>query len=57
MAWTSTTRSTAKAPPVLFCHEFAGDYRSWAPQVLALARRYRTIVYSARGYLHRPSDR
>jgi pimeloyl-ACP methyl ester carboxylesterase len=37
--------------PILFCHEFAGDYRSWAPQVSALARRYRTIVYSARGYL------
>jgi pimeloyl-ACP methyl ester carboxylesterase len=36
--------------PVLFCHEFAGDYRSWAPQVRFLARRYRTIAYSARGY-------
>jgi pimeloyl-ACP methyl ester carboxylesterase len=36
--------------PVLFCHEFAGDYRSWAPQVQYLARRYRTITYSARGY-------
>jgi pimeloyl-ACP methyl ester carboxylesterase len=36
--------------PVLFLHEFAGDYRSWAPQVQFLARRYRTITYSARGY-------
>jgi pimeloyl-ACP methyl ester carboxylesterase len=36
--------------PILFCHEFAGDYRSWAPQVRFLARRYRTITYSARGY-------
>jgi pimeloyl-ACP methyl ester carboxylesterase len=36
--------------PVLFCHEFAGDYRSWAPQVRFFARRYRTITYSARGY-------
>jgi pimeloyl-ACP methyl ester carboxylesterase len=36
--------------PILFCHEFAGDYRSWAPQVRFLARRYRTIAYSARGY-------
>ena len=36
--------------PVLFCHEFAGDYRSWEPQVRFLARRYRTITYSARGY-------
>jgi pimeloyl-ACP methyl ester carboxylesterase len=36
--------------PILFCHEFAGDYRSWAPQVQFFARRYRTITYSARGY-------
>lgn len=36
--------------PILFCHEFAGDHRSWAPQVQFLARRYRTITYSARGY-------
>lgn len=36
--------------PILFCHEFAGDYRSWAPQVRFFARRYRTVVYSARGY-------
>ncbi len=36
--------------PILFCHEFAGDHRSWAPQVRFLARRYRTIAYSARGY-------
>ena len=36
--------------PVLFCHEFAGDHRSWAPQVRFFARRYRTITFSARGY-------
>src|SRR5436190_13038489 len=36
--------------PIVFSHEFAGDYRSWAPQVRFFARRYRTIVYSARGY-------
>ncbi|MGE3273291.1 MAG: alpha/beta fold hydrolase, partial [Chloroflexota bacterium] len=36
--------------PVLFCHEFAGDHRSWALQVQFLARRYRTITYGARGY-------
>ncbi|GAA3813112.1 alpha/beta hydrolase [Sphaerisporangium flaviroseum] len=40
--------------PVLFIHEFAGDHRSWAPQVGALATRYRCITYSARGYP--PSD-
>lgn len=36
--------------PIVFCHEFAGDYRSWAPQVRFLARRYRAITFSARGY-------
>src|SRR5437016_6265760 len=37
--------------PVLFCHEFAGDYRSWDPQVRAFGRLYRCITYSQRGYL------
>jgi pimeloyl-ACP methyl ester carboxylesterase len=41
-------------PPVLFVHEFAGDHRSWEPQLRALSRRYRCIAYSARGYP--PSD-
>jgi pimeloyl-ACP methyl ester carboxylesterase len=36
--------------PILFCHEFAGDYRSWEPQIRFFARRYRTIAYNARGY-------
>jgi pimeloyl-ACP methyl ester carboxylesterase len=40
----------SQGTPILFCHEFAGDYRSWAPQVRFFARRYRTIAYSARGY-------
>ncbi|GIW05640.1 MAG: hydrolase [Dehalococcoidia bacterium] len=40
--------------PIVFVHEFADDYRSWAPQVSAMARRYRTIAYNARGYP--PSD-
>jgi pimeloyl-ACP methyl ester carboxylesterase len=40
--------------PVVFVHEFAGDRRSWEPQVRALARRYRCITYNARGYP--PSD-
>src|SRR3954451_10972770 len=40
--------------PVLFVHEFAGDHRSWEPQVRALSRRYRCITYAARGYP--PSD-
>jgi pimeloyl-ACP methyl ester carboxylesterase len=42
--------ATGDGPPVLFVHEFAGDHRSWEPQIRALSRRYRCIVYSARGY-------
>jgi pimeloyl-ACP methyl ester carboxylesterase len=40
--------------PVVFVHEFAGDHRSWEPQVRHFARRYRCIAYNARGYP--PSD-
>ena len=39
---------------MLFIHEFAGDHRSWEPQVRAFSRRYRCVTYSARGYP--PSD-
>ena len=46
--------STGSGYPLLFSHEFAGDYRSWEPQVRYFARRYRVIVYNARGYP--PSD-
>jgi pimeloyl-ACP methyl ester carboxylesterase len=42
--------STGDGPPVVFCHEFAGDYRSWAPQVRAFARLYRCVTYSHRGF-------
>ena len=37
-------------PPILFIHEFAGDWRAWDPQVTHFGRRRRCIVYSARGY-------
>jgi pimeloyl-ACP methyl ester carboxylesterase len=40
--------------PVVFVHEFAGDLRSYEPQLRYFARRYRCIVYNARGYP--PSD-
>src|SRR6478735_7260297 len=36
--------------PVVFVHEFAGDYRSWESQVRYFARGYRCITYNARGY-------
>jgi pimeloyl-ACP methyl ester carboxylesterase len=40
--------------PVIFVHEFAGDHRSWEPQMRFFARNYRCIAYGARGYP--PSD-
>jgi pimeloyl-ACP methyl ester carboxylesterase len=45
---------TGDGTPVLFVHEFAGDHRSWEPQVRAFARRHRCVTYAARGYP--PSD-
>src|SRR5690349_16944997 len=36
--------------PVVFVHEFAGDHRSWEPQLRHFSRRYRCIAYNARGY-------
>ena len=36
--------------PIVFVHEFAGDGRSWEPQMRHFARRYRCIAYNARGY-------
>ncbi len=36
--------------PILFVHEFAGDHRSWEPQLRYFARRYRCIAFNARGY-------
>src|SRR3546814_8607631 len=46
--------STGSGFPILFIHEFAGDYRSWEPQVRHFSRSYRCVTYSARGYP--PSD-
>ncbi|NBT40977.1 MAG: alpha/beta hydrolase [Alphaproteobacteria bacterium] len=40
--------------PIVFVHEFAGDWRSWEPQIRHFSRRHRCITYSARGYS--PSD-
>jgi pimeloyl-ACP methyl ester carboxylesterase len=40
--------------PVVFVHEFAGDARSWEPQLRFFSRRYRCIAFNARGYP--PSD-
>ncbi len=36
--------------PLIWVHEFAGSMESWLPQVNFFSRRYRVIVYNARGY-------
>jgi pimeloyl-ACP methyl ester carboxylesterase len=40
--------------PILFVHEYAGDWRAWEPQMRFFPRRHRCITYSFRGYT--PSD-
>ena len=39
---------------VVFVHEFAGDHRSWEPQMRFFSRRYHCVTFAARGYP--PSD-
>jgi pimeloyl-ACP methyl ester carboxylesterase len=48
------TEITGTGESLLFIHEFAGDHRSWEPQVRYFSASYRCITYAARGYL--PSD-
>jgi len=45
---------TGTGTPIVFLHEFAGDHRSWEPQVRQFSRLYRCIVIAARGFP--PSD-
>ncbi len=45
---------TGTGTPVVFVHEYAGDYRSWEHQMRHFARSHRCVTYSQRGYL--PSD-
>lgn len=40
--------------PLIFVHEFAGDHRSFEPQIRYFSRRYRCLTFAARGYP--PSD-
>jgi pimeloyl-ACP methyl ester carboxylesterase len=40
--------------PIVFVHEYAGDYRSWEPQLRHFCRQHRCVTYSQRGYP--PSD-
>ena len=46
--------TTGKGEPIIFVHEFAGDFRSWAPQVNYFSRYNQCITFCARGYY--PSD-
>ena len=41
---------TGEGFPLVWNHEFAGDYRSLEPQVREFARRYRVITYNYRGW-------
>ena len=45
---------TGEGEPLLFVHEFAGDHRSWEPQIRFFSAAYRCVTYAARGYP--PSD-
>lgn len=47
-------KEAGSGTPLVFVHEFAGDARSWEPQLRHFARLYRCIAYNARGYP--PSD-
>lgn len=61
MSWATTKdnirlhyEEAGEGTPIVFVHEFAGDWRAWEPQMRHFSRRHRCITYSARGYL--PSD-
>lgn len=41
---------TGSGTPIIFVHEFSGDYRAWEHQVRYFCRRYRCITFNARGY-------
>lgn len=39
-----------KGTPIVFVHEFSGDFRSWEAQMRYFSRSYRCIAFNARGY-------
>ena len=41
---------TGRGTPVVFVHEYAGDYRSWEAQMRYFSRSHRCVTYSQRGY-------
>jgi pimeloyl-ACP methyl ester carboxylesterase len=46
--------AAGKGTPIVFVHEFSGDFRSWEAQMRHFSRRYRCVAFNARGYP--PSD-
>jgi pimeloyl-ACP methyl ester carboxylesterase len=45
---------TGAGTAIVFAHEFAGDHRSWEPQLRHFGKRHRCVAFNARGYP--PSD-
>src|ERR1700739_2769175 len=45
---------TGSGTPLIFVHEFAGDLRSFEPQLRHFGKRYRAVAFNARGFP--PSD-
>ena len=45
---------SGRGTPIVFIHEYAGDYRTWEPQMRHFSRSNRCITFSQRGYP--PSD-
>jgi len=45
---------TGSGHPLILVHEFAGDLRSFEPQIRHFGKRYRAIAFNARGFT--PSD-
>ncbi len=41
---------TGSGVPIVFVHEFAGDLRSWEPQMRHFGKWYRCVAFNARGY-------
>jgi len=61
MSWAQTTDSirlyyeeAGSGTPIVFVHEFGGDWRSWEPQMRYFSRRHHCVTFSARGFV--PSD-
>ena len=39
-----------RGTPIVFVHEFSGDFRSWEAQMRHFSRRHRCVAFNARGY-------